>query len=135
MTEETIEAWHFLPNDRRLRWGSREFVYPGHTISVDCVPKLCEQGLHASTSIINALEYAPGSVLCRVVVGGSVVHGSDKIAGTTRTALWIADAAPLLRSFACLLLIAAQVIHRAVNVGKTLCLAPDRLITDLACIG
>ena len=93
-------GWHFLQSDRRLRWGSEEVVKVGKTITVDCQPVLCEQGLHWSSKALDALRYAPGPIACRIIGGGPVVHGDDKSAGTERTALAMVDATELLDQFA-----------------------------------
>ena len=96
----SIEAWHFLSGNRRLLYGTKEVVYPGHTIRVDGPIELCAHGLHASRRGIDALDYAPGPIICRVLIGGEIVEGKDKIAGTERTVLWMADASEMLRDFA-----------------------------------
>ena len=95
-----IEAWHFLPANQRLRYGSMERVEVGKTITVDCKPSLCRSGLHASVHAIDALSYAPGPIVCRVIVGGEIVSGDDKIVGTTRTVVAMADATDALWEYA-----------------------------------
>ena len=95
-----ILAWHFLPEDRRLRYDDGREVKAGESLSVDVTPVLCERGMHASPRIIDALSFRTGPVLCRVRVSGDVVRGADKVAGRTRECLWMVDAAPALRMFA-----------------------------------
>jgi hypothetical protein len=77
----------------------------GATLTVDGTPVLCEHGLHASVRVLDALGYAPTTTrLCRVRVGGAVVTGSDKIAGTRRTVVWALTERQtdrVLRRFAC----------------------------------
>lgn len=67
-------------NDNRI-------VTVGETITVEGTPVLCQHGLHASARIIDALEYCPeGEVaLCRVELGGEVLHDTDKSVAQTRT--------------------------------------------------
>jgi hypothetical protein len=77
----------------------------GQTLTVTGTPILCEHGLHASVRVLDALRYAPTHTrLCRVRVGGEVVIGSDKIAGTRRTVVWALTERQtdrVLRRFAC----------------------------------
>lgn len=96
-----VLAWHFLPDDRNLQWGSRELVVPGKKITVEPPLVLCHHGLHASEKILDALDYAPGSVACRVLVSGQILNGSDKLCATERTCLWMVDGAETLHEFAC----------------------------------
>jgi hypothetical protein len=96
-----MKAWHFLPADRRLRWGDGRRVRRGHVAKVDGPVVLCDHGLHASTNILDALCYAPGPILCRVDVRGDIVRGDDKLAGTERECLWWIDATRTLHEFAC----------------------------------
>jgi len=49
-------------------------------------PVLCERGYHASATIFKALDYAHGgTALCRVRLGGKVIHDDDKLVATERT--------------------------------------------------
>jgi hypothetical protein len=61
---------------------------------------LCASGLHASKNILDALQYAPGSIICRVEVGGEIIHGYDKLVCSERTILWRASGEQVLRKFA-----------------------------------
>ena len=67
-------------NDNRI-------VTVGEPVTVEGEPILCEHGLHASKRILDALEYCPvGNVaLCRVTLGGTVIHDDDKSVAQTRT--------------------------------------------------
>src|SRR5690606_19611648 len=47
-----------------------------------------------------ALGYAPGPILWRVELGGTIVTGDDKVCATERTYLWGVDASECLREFA-----------------------------------
>ena len=97
----SIEAWHFVGEDRCLANGDGRVVVNGEKLTVEGPPVLCRRGLHASVDIMDALSYAPGPVLCRVVVDGTVIQGDDKIVGTERTCLWSVDLTRELREFAC----------------------------------
>lgn len=102
--EQRVLAWHFLRDDGRLglthRASGHVRVTAGRTLHWDGEVLLCESGLHASVSALDALHYAPGCVVSRVEVWGNVVRGPDKIAGSRRRALWVADASVPLRLFA-----------------------------------
>lgn len=101
MSAERIEAWHFLPADRMTRFEPRQKVDVGSVLTVNCMPRLCERGLHASVMAIDALWYAPGPIACRVRVWGDVARGDDKIAGTHRECIAMVDATNVLHEFAC----------------------------------
>ena len=101
MSESPLLAWHFLPEDRRLRFGGRTLVEPGQTLTVEPPLELCSRGLHASVRPIDALSYAPGPILCRVALSGEIIHDGDKVCAQHRTVLWMADATRTLHLFAC----------------------------------
>ena len=101
MSESPLLAWHFLPADRRLRFGDRTLVEPGQTLTVEPPLELCTRGLHASVRPIDALFYAPGPILCRVALSGEIIHDGDKVCAQHRTVLWMADATRTLHLFAC----------------------------------
>lgn len=64
----------------------------------------CKHGLHASPTPWDALQYAPGSVLHQVRLGGKVIpHGDplDKYAASKRMIVKTIDVEDLLRRFAC----------------------------------
>jgi len=94
--------WHWLPEDRRLRYDSRQLVVAGETIKHDGPVVMCESGLHASERAIDSLRYAPGPIICRVTLGGTVIDGKDKSVASERNVLWMADATNTLHEFACL---------------------------------
>ena len=97
----TIEAWHFLQQDRRLRWGTQEVVEVGKTYRCEGEIFLCENGMHGSKRILDALKYAPGPVCCRVRLWGDVREGGDKLAARNREVLSMADISSVLHEFAC----------------------------------
>ena len=97
----TIKAWHFLPKDGCLRYGTKEKVEVGKTITIDGPIKLCEKGLHGSRSVRDALKYSPGPTVCRVEIWGDVEEQGDKLAGRNRRVLQMADATSTLLEFAC----------------------------------
>jgi hypothetical protein len=96
----TMLGWHWLLADRRLIYGTRELVEAGRTYTAEGPLVLCHNGMHASKRALDALTYAPGPIICRVRLGGTILHDSDKSVATTRTVLWMADATDLLHEFA-----------------------------------
>jgi hypothetical protein len=83
---------------------------------------MCNNGLHASETPLNALYYAPGSLVCRVRLHGERDKGFDKVCARYRTVLWMADAENLLRAFAadC----AQDLLERERQAGRE----PDRAL-------
>ena len=101
MTEHIL-AWYFLKEDRKLRYAPYTPVEPGQVLRVEGPLELCRRGLHASIRPLDALRYAPGSIVCRVEMGGDIIHGDDKLCASERKTLWVADATNALHEFACL---------------------------------
>lgn len=93
----TVRAYHFV--GKRLRDG-RPVPKDGVKLFFHGKPILCEQGLHASRHPFDALNYAPGQILCLVDIGGQIVEDEDKLVGTERTIIRRIDATKLLRYFA-----------------------------------
>ena len=93
---ETL-AWHFVGNTLRdglpIPADGEKLLHTGPLI-------ICKSGLHWSERLIDALQYAPGSTLCRVAVSGEIIRDNDKGASTGRTILWRIDATDVLRRFA-----------------------------------
>ena len=104
-----ILGWHFVAADRLLDAHYQEEideetrrVAPGYVYTeVGGEIKCCARGLHASRLAIDALEYAPGPIVCRVALWGAVDELSDKLAARHREVLWMADATRALRLYAC----------------------------------
>lgn len=94
MTTSKILAWHFLRNDRRLQHSPYTKVEVGQTLEVEPPLRLCSRGLHASVRAMDALRYAPGTILCRVELWSDVAWslGQDKLCAQYRRVLWMADA-------------------------------------------
>ena len=95
-----VLGWHFLAEDRRLQFGTREVVEAGKTYMAEGPLKMCQNGVHASRQAVDALQYAPGPVVCRVRLSGEIQHDTDKSVARHRTVLWIADATAILHEFA-----------------------------------
>jgi hypothetical protein len=92
-----MKAWHFVSDTLR---DGRPVPADGEVLVHEGPLKLCASGLHASKNILDALQYAPGSIICRVEVGGEIIHGYDKLVCSERTILWRASGEQVLGQFA-----------------------------------
>jgi hypothetical protein len=92
-----MKAWHFVSDTLR---DGRPVPADGEVLVHEGPLILCASGLHASKNILDALQYAPGSIICRVEVGGEIIHGYDKLVCSERTILWRASGEQVLRKFA-----------------------------------
>ena len=97
MSDTPMKAWHFV-NDT-LRDGS-PVPKDGEKLVFTGEPILCKQGYHASNSPFDALQYAPGNILCRVECGGTIIKDTDKFVCTERTIIKRMDVTGMLRYFA-----------------------------------
>lgn len=93
-----ITAWHFA--GKTLRDG-RPLPSDNEWLIHDSPAVICESGLHASRRVIDALQYAPGSTICRVTCRKIVAeHENDKFVCRERRIDWrIENSDELLRSF------------------------------------
>ena len=91
-------AWHWINEQRTLRDGRPMVV--GETVTHDGPLELCESGLHASERLIDALEYAPGPIICRVECSGEIIRGDNKFVCRERRVVAAHDATTELRAFA-----------------------------------
>jgi hypothetical protein len=99
-------AWHFVADT--LRDGSpvpKDGAWLNHTGDV----RMCETGLHASLQPFDALQFAPGPVLCLVDVDDIVAEDDDKLVCRKRRIVARMDATEMLRYFARMQ--AVSVIH------------------------
>jgi len=94
-------GWHFLPEDRRLRYRDCRKVRVGETLTCAGPLVLCGRGMHASAKAIDALNYAPGPIVCRVRLSGEILapEGEDKACATERTVLAMTDATRVLQEW------------------------------------
>lgn len=91
-------GWHFTVSDR-LANGDRRRIVPGEWLMVDPPIQLCRRGLHMSQRALDALRFAPGSMVWRVEGAGFSKRALGKVAFERRRALWGMDAAPVIRRF------------------------------------
>ena len=122
---KTVEGWWFAPENKKLANGDGRKIKIGatHRVRGEIIP--CKHGLHLSKRLIDALRYAPGPVVYRVVGSGIIYpHGEpiDKYACSERTYLYGGvDVSETLRRFA--RMCALDVVH--------LWDAPDIVVTYL----
>jgi hypothetical protein len=92
-------AWHFV--GATLRDG-KPIPADGEWLKHEGDVIMCATGLHASRRLIDALQYAPGSTICRVAVRGiEDEHTDDKLVARERVILWrVENADDILRAFA-----------------------------------
>ena len=98
MADQADIAWHFTGD--KLRDGSP--IPPiGHTLVHTGVIEMCVSGYHWSRTPFQALSYAPGPLLHKVRIGGTIRETKgDKGVSSERTILATIDATPLMRRFA-----------------------------------
>jgi hypothetical protein len=91
-------AWHFVSNTLR---DGRPIPPDGEWLVHDGKCVICETGLHVSIRLTDALQYAPGSTICRVAVRDIAVRGDDKLVARKRMILWRLNSSDdVLRAFA-----------------------------------
>ena len=98
MTKRNI-AWHFV--GKTLRDGS-PIPEDGEWLVHRGLIQLCQSGLHWSREPFDALQYARGSTLCLVEVGGTSIEPDydNKGVSTKRKIIARMDATEMLRYFA-----------------------------------
>ena len=102
----SVYGWWFAEADDQdrvfLPHGDNRQVIVEETLTVEPARVLpCVYGLHASARVIDALAYAPGSVLSFVRLDGTIVDAEDKWAASERTPLIMRDVSSVLHHFAC----------------------------------
>ena len=94
---KTERAWHFVGDTLR---DGRPVPKDGVWLVHEGPVKMCESGLHASTSAFDALQFAPGATLCLVDCADVVAREVDKLVCRRRRIVARMDATELLRYFA-----------------------------------
>jgi len=96
-----VKAWYFSDATKKLLHGDGRGIAIGVTHEVKGELKLCVTGLHASKKLIDALLYAPGSVVWQVELSGKILKGDNKMCASKRTYLAGGiDISKVLRKFA-----------------------------------
>ena len=80
-----MQAFYFSGTDLKLKYDDNRPIKKGITHEVEGEITPCENGLHASKRLVDALFYAPGPMLWLVELGGDVVEKEDKVAASKRT--------------------------------------------------
>ncbi len=94
-SDDNIYGWHFLHEGHKLRDGSTA-PEDGQWMSV-ANPKMCERGLHGSRTPWQALQYAPGPILCLCEFSAPAdEHPNDKFVSSSRRIIARFDATEML---------------------------------------
>jgi len=109
-------GWHWLLPSRKLQYAPFSRVRSGRALKARGALSLCHNGMHASRRALDALNYAPGPVICRVILEGEIIEGDDKACARIRKCLWMADATEVLHRFACR--VAWEALKAERNVGR-----------------
>jgi len=101
--QTVVEAFHFLGDDRRLRYEPRTLIETGLRLEVAPPLEMCRHGLHGSVRALDALRYAPGALVCRTRHSGVVLQpaNEDKLCSSVRDVIaGPVDATRVLHQFA-----------------------------------
>ena len=93
----TVLAWHFVGDTLR---DGRPIPPDGEWLEHHGPLEICESGYHGSERALDALQYAPGNTICRVEMGGEILHKEDKLDAMRRRILWRVDGEQAVRAFA-----------------------------------
>ena len=100
--KNTIECWHFIPKNRKLRYEDGRKVTRNRWLKYKSRSRyrdlfMCSNGMHASKDLFDAMKYSRGfgQVLCRVVLKGKRIYGKSKICAEYRSVTWMIDIDPL----------------------------------------
>ena len=133
-------AWSDEQGTPRLRHEDGREIKVGETLTVDTTNQeveLCEFGLHACPRLWDCLDYAQGTVICKVMLGDTILapDNENKVVSNARTVVSMTTAEEgdrILREFArwC----ALQVIHLwdAPDVVKQYLKTGDESLRDAA---
>ena len=100
---KSVLCWHFadpIEENKSVRLGNFDHRTHsvGKTLKMKSVfgdngtPRLCQQGMHGSRRIHDALLYTiHGWVLCLVEISGDIVEGEDKLVGRRRKLIAVSN--------------------------------------------
>ena len=97
---EPREGWWFSDASGVLPHGDGRPIVIGEKLSVKGKLVLCRNALHGSYHPFDALKYAPGPILHKVLFEGERIEDDDKVGSRSRTILASVDATEMLRYFA-----------------------------------
>jgi len=95
-----IEGWWFSDSSGKLPHGDGRAYAIGKKLSVKGELVICKNALHGSLDPFDALRYAPGEILHKVLFEGARKQESDKLGSRSRTIIASHDATDMLREFA-----------------------------------
>jgi len=95
---ETMKTYYHFTGDK-LRDG-RPIPAVGEWLNHEGQIEMCVSGLHASAHPFDALKYAPGNLLHKVILKDIVEKQDDKVVARSRKIVATIDATELLRRFA-----------------------------------
>jgi len=96
---EIVRAWHF--SNGFLRYGDEHIpVEAGYLYTEDRPIKLCKMGLHGSTNILDALDYATALFLSETEHSVNIIYGCDKLVSSHREVIRTADVTEQVVQFA-----------------------------------
>ena len=93
-------GYWFSDSSGVLPHGDGRPIVIGQKLSIKGKLVICRNALHGSFHPFDALQYAPGPILHRVLFSSARVEYSDKVGSRSRTVLASVDATAMLRQFA-----------------------------------
>ena len=100
MKTQPREGYWFSDNSSVLPHGDGRPIVIGQKLSIKGELIICQNALHGSFEPFDALHYAPGPILHRVLFSGARIEYDDKVGSRSRTVLASVDATDMLRQFA-----------------------------------
>lgn len=107
-----IRAWEFV--------ATMEDASPRVVLRVEPPLRLCEHGLHGWETMVDALQHASGSILCRTRHWGEVHRGSHGLCSSRRKTMWALDVSGVLHRFA--VAVAADAVKTHCRIADPRCL-------------
>ena len=74
-----IKGWWFGTTDKKLLHNDNRKIIIGETHKINGEILPCQHGLHLSKNIIDALNYAPGPIIYRVIGSGIIIPNGDPV--------------------------------------------------------
>src|ERR1035437_6083318 len=121
--------YHFT--DTKLRDG-RPVPAIGEWLTYEGKVQMCESGLHASADPFDALQYAQGALLHKVVLKSIVEKKDDKVVARSRKIIATINVTELLRKFARLQALGVIHLWDAPTVVKEYLTTGDENLRDAA---
>ena len=100
MKTQPKEGYWFSDRSGVLPNGDGRPYEIGVKLSVEGRLVICRNALHGSFDAFDALQYAPGPILHKVLFSGARIEESDKVGSRSRTIIATRDAETMLYAFA-----------------------------------